>query len=220
MNLSEHMLTSSSGEYSRKVWLLDQPKGSPEKISLFLDGEFYLNRMEAPSTLLQLQEKKAIPSTLCVFVSHVDGASRHHDLTCNPRYSDFIASDVIGWLRANYNSLSPGDHLIAGPSLGGLASAYLALTHPQLFSRCLSQSGSFWWNNEWLSVGDKETESGVSHPPTGMRQDVDQISACRQMVEALKEKGCSVQYAPYRGGHDVLCWKDELSSALASLCQR
>jgi len=233
MNLPEHIVTSSSGEYSRKIWLLETPKGSTEKLGIFLDGEFYLNRMEAPSLLLQLQETDAIPSMLCVFVSHIDGDARHHDLTCNPRYSGFIALDVVGWLRKKYDDLSLHNHLIVGPSLGGLASTYLALSHPQIFSQCLSQSGSFWWKNEWLknnldalpeskgtfwlSVGDKEIESGVSHPPTGLRQDVTQVSACERMASALREKGHSVKYAPYQGGHDVNAWKKELPEALTSL---
>ena len=71
----------------------------------------------------------------------------------------------------------------------------------EIFSFTLCQSGSLWWNDEWLtgfvkscttarnqfwvSVGDEETESGVSHPPTNLRQDVE-ISAVNRFVDTLK----------------------------------
>jgi len=233
MKLEEHIIESSSGDYSRKVWLLHPDQGVPEKIGIFLDGEYYVNHMDAPSTVIQLQRSGAVPSLLCAFVSHVDGEARHRDLTCNPRYSGFIASDVVGWLRAHNAAIPEDGHLIAGTSLGGLASAFLALTHPGVFSCCLSQSGSFWWKNEWLknnlsqmprakskfwlSVGNKEIESGVAHPPTGLRQDVTQVSACERLAAALVEQGHSVHYDVYEGGHEIKPWKDELPKALSWL---
>lgn len=230
MKLEEHVIAGPSGEYSRKIWLLPAGNGRPEKIGIFLDGEYYLNQMEAPATLLRLQESGEIPLLLCVFVSQVNGEARHHDLTCNPRYSAFIAEDVVGWLCGKDGAIPEEGHLVAGPSLGGLAAAYLALTRPKLFSCCLSHSGSFWWRDEWLknnldsmpvsrgnfwlSVGDKEVESGVSHPPTGLRQDVTQVAACQQFATALKKRGHSVHDEIYAGGHEFKPWKEELPRAL------
>ncbi len=231
MNTEEHVVESSSSKYSRKVWLLNA--GAPEKVGIFLDGEFYVNQMDAPSLLIHLQSTGVIPSMLCAFVSHVNGAARHQDLICNPEYSDFIATDLVDWLRKKSSTVSDRNHLIAGTSLGGLASTYLSLIRPELFPNCLSHSGSFWWNNEWLmnnlgqmpvsknkfwlSVGDKETGSGVAHPPTGLRQEVTQISACERFSAALITKGHTVHYNLYAGGHETRCWKDELPHALSWL---
>jgi enterochelin esterase-like enzyme len=233
MNLEEHIVESSSGEYSRKVWLLNHGKRTPEKMGIFLDGEYYVGKMDAPSVILRLQRSGLTPSVACVFVSHLNAQARHYDLTCNASYAKFIALDIVPWMRARNSAASGYKHFIAGTSLGGLASVYLTLTYPEVFSSCLSHSGSFWWNTEWLaknltqmpsskskfwlSVGDREIESGVSHPPTGLRQDISQVSACERMAKELNQQGHSVHYNLYKGGHEPTSWKKELPKALCWL---
>src|SRR5690606_6010064 len=142
-----------------------------------------------------------IPPFPVLFLSHRDSATRHTELTCNDRFAGFVARDLPAWLRQRYPSLAAGGHLLAGPSLGGLAATYLTLRHSDVYSRCLSQSGSYWWNGEWLgrkvaelsttpsrfwvSAGDRETVAGVTHAPTGMRQEVAQRDACERFASAL-----------------------------------
>ena len=72
----------------------------------------------------------------------------------------------------------------------------------------------------WLSLGDKEIESGGPHSPMGMRQDVAQVSACERLVTALKTKGHAVHYDLYNGGHEIKPWKDELLGALSWLLRK
>ncbi|RBP47709.1 enterochelin esterase-like enzyme [Roseimicrobium gellanilyticum] len=227
----EHLISDASGAYSRKVWLMAAPEKLPAtRLGVFLDGEYYVNHMNAPGMIGSLQQGEMILPMACVFVSHVDGAARHRDLTCNPEYAAFIARDVVGWARRRLPELAKGGHLIAGPSLGGLASAFTAVQYPQVFARCLSQSGSFWWKEEWLakhlhqmphaqskfwlSVGDRETAFGVSHPPTGLRQEVTQIAACERFAKALATQNHRVLYRVFEGGHELSPWKDELPNAL------
>lgn len=230
MKLEEHIVKSSSGEYSRKVWLLNGAKGATQKLCLFLDAEYYLNKMDAVPMLIDLQASGAIPLATCLFVSHVNGEARHADYTCNPSYARFIAEDIVHWAKERNEGISEYDNLICGLSLSGLESAYLTLTCPELFPYALCQSGSFWWNKEWLlgqakslsnkrsrlwiSVGDQERESGVSHQPTGMRQEVSQVDATENIVEELKLLGYGVSYHLFSGGHDTVPWKEELPSAL------
>ncbi|HVC81707.1 MAG TPA: alpha/beta hydrolase-fold protein, partial [Chloroflexota bacterium] len=53
--------------------------------------------------------------------------------------------------------VDPARTIVGGSSLGGLASAYVALERPDLFGAVLAQSGSFWWKPsgddefEWLA---------------------------------------------------------------------
>lgn len=229
MNLEEHTLTSSCSEYTRRVWYLPAEQ-SPEKICLFLDGEYYVNQMNAPAQLVALQREGLIPPIACLFVSYVNGETRHYDFTCNDRYARFITEDLIEWIRSRNAGISKQDCLIGGLSLSGLQVAFTALTAPEVFSFTLCQSGSLWWNQEWLtsylrsysgngdkfwiSVGDQETDSGIVHPPTDLVQDVDQISAVRRFADALKAQGESVHYHLFAGGHDPKCWEAEFSDAM------
>jgi enterochelin esterase family protein len=227
----EHLVTDSSGAYSRKVWLMEAPDELvATRLGVFLDGEYYVNRMNAPAAIAALQRGGMIEPVTCLFVSHVDGAARHVDLTCNPEYAAFIARDVVAWIRRRQPQLMKSGHLIAGPSLGGLASAFTVLQYPQVFGRCLSHSGSFWWKEEWLtkhlremphsqsrfwlSVGDRETVTGVSHPPTGLLQNVTQVAACERFAKALATQNHRVLYRVFEGGHELDPWKDELPNAL------
>lgn len=234
MNIEEHSLASASGEYSRNVWYLPSTV-RPQRICIFLDGEYYVNHMGAPAKLVDLQENGSIPPAACLFVSHVNGEARHYDYTCNNRYSRFIAEDLVSWLRERNPEIPPNGHLLGGTSLSGLQAAFTSITHPETFSYSLNQSGSFWWNREWLkenlsslftksgrhwiSVGDKETESQAFHPPTGMRQELDQISAAHGFARALESAGSEVHYHLYSGGHEIRPWKEEFAQAVQWLHQ-
>lgn len=236
--MTEHIIQSSSGTYRRTVWLLDAPAAAPTRCAIFLDGEFYVHRMGVPSLIQDMQASGRVPSTLCLFVSHESNDARHRDLTCNADFACFIANDVVGWLRAHHPTLAEGGHLIAGPSLGGLAAAHIALTHPGVFSRCLSQSGSFWWEDEkltrmldetelsashskfWISVGDRETKTDVKHSPSGLHQRMSQIESCEHFAAALATQHHEVHYSVHAGGHEFQPWADEVPEALAWLLRQ
>ena len=230
MNIEEHVVQSSSGEYSRHVWLLNDDNEKNQKLCIFLDAEYYLNHLQAPSVIEELRRQDIIPPVTSIFVSNLDAEARHYDYTCNGHYSVFIAHDILRWAKARVAGVNLSDNLICGLSLSGLASAFLALTYPRVFSRALCQSGSFWWNHEWLanntgldvdsqsrfwiSVGDQENDTDISHPPTGLYQEISQLAANSRMANTLKEAGFSINYNLFSGGHAIGPWQAELSSAL------
>lgn len=246
MNMEECLVESASGEYSRKVWLLPGAQTLPQTLCVFLDAEYYLDRMETLPLVSDWQAHAAFSAVTWVFVSHGGQAARHSDFVCNARYARYIAEDVLGWVRQHCDQrcvrIAERDHLVCGLSLSGLASAYLALTYPQTFSRALCQSASFWWNREWLrewlaepaasqraagavrgrywlSVGDQEVTAGISHPPSGMLQEVSQLLAVENLVGTLKAAGATVHYHRFAGGHQTAPWREELPSALEWLLQ-
>ena len=108
---------------------------------------------------------------------------------------------------------------------------WVALRYPEHFHYCLSQSGAFWWNDEfftktapqrapadtrfWLSVGDQETE--VDETPPGSPPEVSQIVGVNNACRVLKSLGATVQHHEYQGGHSMPCWRDELKQALTWL---
>jgi len=225
----EHPIHSASGAYFRKAWWL--PATGATRLCIFLDAEYYLEKMDAAASLLELQAARSIPPVNCLFVSNLSAEARQEDYICNDDYSRFIADDVVGWARSRAPQLTAEGHTICGLSLSGLAATYLTLTRPLLFPRALGQSASFWWSDEWLvhhlptlftrpgrfwlSVGDKERQSGILH--VKLFQGVPQVDAVERMANALSQRGCEVKYHLFQGGHEIPPWKDELPRALTWL---
>jgi enterochelin esterase-like enzyme len=232
MDAEEYNFTGEALGYSRKVWIAGShsPPSSQRQICLFLDAEFYLNRLEATEILDALSADGAITPAVGVFVSNQSVEDRHFDYACNSQYGGFIAVDLMDWINDLLPNTSHSGNLIVGLSLSGLAAAHIALTHRNRFSKAICQSGSFWWNGEWfaknalalssakgrfwLSVGDQETESGVVHGPTGLRQDVSQIAGCERAARTLQSAGHKVHLNRFAGGHDTTAWKADLPLAL------
>jgi iron(III)-enterobactin esterase len=230
MDLEEHELISASGEYSRKVWISREQTDQPRRLCVILDAEFYLGRIGATTTIDRLREAGQLPPLTFVFVSHGDNEARHYDYTCNTRYSRFLAREVVQWAQQTDPFIDTQPFAVCGASLSGLAAAYLCVAYPEIFTDAICQSGSFWWNNEWyaklvrsrapltgkfwLSVGDKETALGLTHAPTGMKQEIAQSEAVIHASEALREAGADVHFRKFQGGHDHLRWKEDLPEAL------
>jgi len=193
---------------------------------VFLDGEHYIRDLQAAPILEELQKSGAMPPATCVFVSHVNAAARHEDYVWNNRYADFIANNVVCWANPQVPTIQTENHLICGLSLSGLAAAQIALRHPDVFSHVLCQSGSFWWLADhaldlpatqarfWLSVGDEETATEISHPPSGLHQRISQIEGVKLAAMQLEALGAAVKLNLYPGGHAAAPWKAELSPAL------
>ena len=235
MDAEELVFEGRSSEYSRKVWLARGPADARHPLCVFLDAEYYFHKMGALGIVKGLCDAGRIPRMTCVFVSHVDAATRHADFVCNERYGRYIAEDLVDWAKEQAPAIRGGRHVICGLSLRGLMSAYLALNYQQVFSYSLCQSGSFWWRHEWfgqmaraaapittrfwLSVGDQETDTNVAHPPTGLFQEICQISGIDKAASVLKEIGGEVRVNKYRGGHAPGFWRHELGQALVWLLQ-
>jgi enterochelin esterase family protein len=226
MSLEQHTITSASGEYTRDIWFLPGPEDKPHPLCLFLDGEYYIRDMQALPVITELRETGSIPPVTCLFVSHVSSEARHADFTCNDRYTKFIAEDIFAWARGRDGNIQSGDNVICGLSLSGLASTYITFRYPEIFSFSLCQSGSFWWLHGkeilfsptkarfWLSVGDQETVAGVTHPPSGLVQEISQIEGVENAVKRIEALGGTTNYHRYAGGHAMAPWREELAPAL------
>lgn len=225
---TEHTIRSGNGAFERQAWTFCDSPRPPVSAVLFLDGELYLERVQAPAVIQQLFGTTRLPPAVSIFLSNHSAAARHADFTCEPRYAAFVAEDVTGWVRASYPNVE--NIMLAGLSLSGLASAFAATRYPTAFSATICQSPSFWWEEGrffkelataatpgqklWVSVGDRETDANVSHPPSGLFQKLTQIEGCQAGCAALRSKGYDVNFRTYAGGHDPACWREELPDAL------
>lgn len=149
------------------------------------------------------------------------------------RYLDFIAEEVLPWVRSNF-PVSPlrQDTILAGSSLGGLVTLYAACTRTADFGRFVATSPSLWWDEFrifrvlehcrldpglvtlWVDIGRREMAKvqagGMVHRP---------IRAYRLLDRLLQEKGFRLgeNYAYYeekKGRHDERSWGRRMRRAL------
>jgi enterochelin esterase family protein len=225
----ELTIESTGGDFVRSAWLVAGPT-TDHSLCVLLDGEHYRDGVEAAAIFDVLMQRGVIPPMTLLFVASGGGAARHADYVYNARFAEFIAEDVVSRARARVPSLSAEQHVICGMSLSGLAAAHIALLYPTRFPAALCQSGSFWLEPDafarlaherppvatrfWLSVGDEETSTNVSHPPTGLVQVMSQIDGVELARAALERTGGDVSYHRFQGDHGFEPWRAELGDAL------
>jgi enterochelin esterase family protein len=172
-----------------------------------------------------------------VFVSNV-GDRRLTDLVPNPEFADFMAKELMPWVRSRFNvTKDPARTVVGGFSAGGLAAAYMGLRHSGVFGNVLSQSGAFWWAPEHYQNADSTTETNwvvrqyLSSPKLPVKFyldagtfEMDQASeggdileSTRHLRDVLLAKGYAVEYQQFVGGHDGLSWRGTLADGLIAL---
>lgn len=226
-----HQLRSKLLDNERRVWL-QLPPSSTNLLCILLDGEYYVDRMNAPAVLRDLVASGSIPPIAVAYVSHVDPKIRWVESFCNPRFVQFLDEELIPWAtnECNLSERAP-TIVLGGLSLTGLAACHAALTSTKV-TGVFCQSASFWWNDCWLvqevrrqtasalrmriSCGAKETMEYVEHGPE-LIQRTSQIASNRAMRDALIETGFATSYEEFDGGHDIASWKSDLPRSILAL---
>ncbi len=175
------VIRSSCGGYTRKAWLLRGRGADSGRVIVFLDAEHYLRDLDCLPVIRELRE---LESMTCVFVSHESGAARHLDYTCNEAYGGFIAEDgraggleerrALG-LRIELERAGECIFLFAVPGSvrrGGVPIGVILVDGAE-WSRDFADECAV-LAECWRS-GNR---NGVSHPPSGMRQEISQIEGC------------------------------------------
>jgi predicted alpha/beta superfamily hydrolase len=143
-----------------------------------------------------------------------------------------LVEELRPWLRDRYRILPQARHTaLCGSSLGGLATLYLGLTHPQVFGRLGVMSPSVWWDHRvilkmlqtvqhperqrmWLDIG---TEEG--NAPFGSTRDVRLLKAT--LVSKGWREGRSLAYLEAEGAdHSERAWAERLPAMLQYLFPR
>jgi enterochelin esterase family protein len=228
-----------SREYGRdrRMWVYTPPgydarRKDPYPLIVMFDGAEAIdpNVMDMPATLDSLLAAKAAPAFVAVFIDDSAGAVRTAELGNSAKFGRFVAGEVIPYVRKNWNvTRDPHRTIVAGSSAGGIASANLALFHPEIFGNVISQSGAFWRGNEGSNSPPWEwlTTQYASSPKKGVRFVMDVgaletgkvlggagpvfIEANRRLRDALQSKGYSVIYTEVPNGqHAPKFWKPRL----------
>jgi enterochelin esterase family protein len=122
--------------------------GPANALVIMFDGEDLRNDQYPVTTLNNLIAASKIPPTVAVFVENVP-RRRLVDLVASSEFADFLATELLPWVRTHYNVTKNSTQVIVGGySAGGLAATYVALRHSEVFGNVLSESGAFWWSPE------------------------------------------------------------------------
>ena len=213
---------------------------APYDLVVIFDESAYLTKVPTPVILDNLIAASKIPATVAVLIANPSQKSRNEELTPNPKFADFLAKELVPWVRAHYNVADdPGRTVVAGSSLGGLAAAYAGYKHPEVFTNVLCQSGSFWWapDHSGAILDGVTTETGwmakqfIASSKLPLKFYIDAgafefdsngtgggiLETSRDMRDVLLAKGYEVHYQQFVGGHDYLSWRGTFADGLMDL---
>ena len=204
------------------------------------DGGEYLTRARLPTILDNLIHTQEIPRLMAVMVDPVD---RLREYWANEDYARFTETELIPHIDKTYRTLAQREGRgVMGASMGGLISAYLGLSRPQLFSKVGGQSSALFLMDSQRGstlVTDLLKRFGVSQNPWGKAKglaalvgelrtplafyfDVGKyepqfIPAHDQLVPLLEAQGCPCLYQELIGGHNWTSWRAHLKDLLTFL---
>lgn len=140
--------------------------------------------------------------------------------------SVFVAESVVPYIQQHYNVYTDAVHTsVAGKSLGGLESFYIALEHPELFGTAGVFSPSFMLYSDevWRAyLGKKSLDD---HSPflyfySGNEKE-DNGDVTDEMVARIKDMGYPAKRFAYHrdaiGGHESYFWRSNFSKFLNAM---
>ena len=240
--LEAHVLYDSSYRRQRRVWVYtpsgyDTTRAAPYPLIVAFDGDEYRDTMPLPLVLDTLLAARRAPAFVAVLVDDSSGAVRIADLANSARMVDFLARQLLPWVRRGWHvTRDPHRVIVTGSSAGGLAASYVAFQRPDLFGNVWSQSGAFWrgaeasntapW--EWLTqqvataphkdvrfcldVGELEDHATLGGAGPNFRD------ATRRFRDALLARGYEVTYTEVPGGnHAERWWRPRLAHGIVTL---
>ena len=124
---------------TRRVWYYLPPGYVAAKDTLYpvmyvLDGNNYVEKMEAPRVLDHLIVNKSIPPVIAVFSEPGD---RNEEYSRNPKWRAFIANELVPAVDKRFRTFPTPDHrVILGSSLAAYGAVDLAVSAPAVFGLC------------------------------------------------------------------------------------
>jgi enterochelin esterase-like enzyme len=237
--LEKHQFKSAILANERRIWVYTPVDYSPKRkypTVIFFDGFDYLNYIPTQTILDNLISEGEIPPIVAVFVANpLDDGVREKEFQCNPLFADFAVKELLPWIHSNYATSSEAKKTtLVGLSFGGLASAFIALNHPENFGNVILQSPSLWWGKDYYGEdGEWLTEAYIKANKTNVRfyMEVGTLEvfpstrkgrpnafhAVRHFRDVLQLKGNEVYYHEFDGGHEYINWGESLPDALIKI---
>jgi enterochelin esterase-like enzyme len=235
--IKEITIDSAALKEKRKVGVYLPPGYDPKQrytVLIVFDGEVYgllpQPQVPTPTILDNMIAAHKIPPIVAALVANQGVRSR--DLAFHEPFGKFVADELVPKLRADFHAgLKPDDVIVAGSSLGGLTSAFVAFHHPDVIGKVLSQSGSYQFipgafdhDIAQTTEGNVLTREIAAAPKKPIKLYLEAglfeaglLDSNRHIRDVLVAKGYPVTYREFHGGHDYWLWRGTISDGLIAL---
>lgn len=229
--LTRHVVHSQILGNDRDVWTYVPAGAEPQNLLVLFDAHAFVHDVPTPRILDNLMADGLLPNTAAVIVGNASPEARGQELPPNPKFAQFMAEELMPWVREQGLAQMARHTVVAGSSYGGLVSSYLGLMHPELFGNVLSMSGSYWWAPQgepagWMQRAWQNLPSPMPHvrfyidagtfeKGRGGREGI--LETSRALGDILRERGLQVTQREWVSGHDYVQWQASLGCGLVAL---
>ena len=229
--LTRHVVHSQILGNDRDVWTYVPAGAEPQNLLLLFDAHAFVHDVPTPRILDNLMADGLLPNTAAVIVGNASPEARGQELPPNPKFAQFMAEELMPWVKQQGLGQLARHTVVAGSSYGGLVSSYLGLTHPELFGNVLSMSGSYWWAPQGEPAGWMQRawqilpspmpnvrfyiDAGTFEKGRGGREGI--LETSRALGDILRERGLQVTQREWVSGHDYVQWQASLGCGLVAL---
>ncbi len=144
--LEKHLVKSDLMKNERSITVYMPAGYNPSSrypLAVLFDESAYLSVVPTPVILDNLIAASKLPPLIAILVSNPVG-TRGAELLLNRDFIDFLAKELIPWVRTHYSVTRDAQQtLIGGASAGGVAAVHAGLLYPTIFGNILAQSGGF-----------------------------------------------------------------------------
>lgn len=133
--------------------------------------------------------------------------------------NDFI-SVLIPHIANNYRIKDgPENTTIIGADFAGLFSLYAAITHPEIFGKCVSMSPMLWINEGSIeSIASSLDSQQIYYVSAGSLEPDWMINSTKSVSDALRQAGATVHYTVYSGAtHNDDSWGENFPILIKAL---
>lgn len=229
--LTRHVMHSKVLDNDRDVWTYVPKGAAPQNLLVLFDAHAFVHDVPTPRILDNLMADGLLPSTGAVIIGNASPEARGQELPPNPKFAQFMAGELMPWVREQGLGQMARHTVVAGSSYGGLASSYLGLMHPELFGNVLSMSGSYWWTPQgepagWMQRAWQILPSPMPHVQfyidagrfeTGRAGRDGILETSRELGDILRARGLPVTQREWVSGHGYAQWQASLGCGLVAL---
>jgi len=236
--LRQEPLASTILKNQRNVWVYTPPgfrvDGPRYPLLIAFDGAAYTSNAGVPVPVIldNLIAGGKTPPMVAIVLDNPTAVSRNTELACSPDFTDFLAEEVVPWMRQRFHATTDAaETVVAGSSLGGLAAICAGLQKNLVFGNVLSQSGAVWWvpgnpdaEPGWLmrKIAEEPTrnlrvflEVGLMEADAVLGQSM--LSSNRHLRDVLMARSYPLSYREFLGGHEPANWRGGFAEGLMFL---